>query len=171
MSTNEKSEFDIQLTSDINDDECCSNNTNSNKSNYKYRQKVRKRSNDICYTLNFYEKYGNIYVSHNSTKIFVAKIRKVNFDDNFQELFEKGKNNLGNYFKEDINTIPDITFWYQRYYYYKRFDEGIKMDTESWWSVTPEEIAKYTATLCEGKTVADGFSGSGGNVIQVTLNI
>ena len=33
--------------------------------------------------------------------------------------------------KVTINNIPDITFWYQRYYYYRRFDEGIKMDSES----------------------------------------
>jgi hypothetical protein len=37
--------------------------------------------------------------------------------------------------------------------------------------VTPEELAKYTATLCEGKVVADGFCGSGGNVIQVSFKI
>ncbi len=35
--------------------------------------------------------------------------------------------------------------------------------------MTPEEIAKYTAALCEGKVVADGFCGSGGNVIQVSI--
>jgi hypothetical protein len=127
MSTNEKS-LDV---SETNEEDNNSTATNSNKSNNKCRQRIRKRSNDICYTLNFCEKYGNIYISQNLNKIFVAKIRKVNFDDNFQELFEKGKNNLGNYFKEEQCNIPDITFWYQRYYYYSRFDEGIKMDQES----------------------------------------
>jgi hypothetical protein len=38
-----------------------------------------------------------------------------------------------------------------------------------WWSVTPEELAKYTASLCRDKIVADGFCGSGGNVIQVSI--
>ena len=111
------------------EDENFSTKTNSNKSN-KIQRRIRKRSNNICYTLSYYEKYGNIYVSTNTTKIYVAKIKTVDFDDNYQELFEKGKNNMGNYFKEDINSIPDITFWYQRYYYYRRFDEGIKMDYE-----------------------------------------
>jgi len=124
MSTNEKSELETE-------EDCSSTATSSNKSNYKYRQKIRKRSMDICYILNFLERFGNIYITPNINKSFIAKIRKVNFDDNFQELFEKGKNNLGNYFKEDVSTIPDITFWYQRYYYYKRFDEGIQMDYES----------------------------------------
>jgi 16S rRNA G966 N2-methylase RsmD len=40
------------------------------------------------------------------------------------------------------------------------------MDNESWYSVTPEEIAKYTAKLIKGKTIIDGFCGCGGNVIQ-----
>ena len=40
------------------------------------------------------------------------------------------------------------------------------MDKESWYSVTPEEIAKYTAELIKGKTIIDGFCGCGGNVIQ-----
>jgi hypothetical protein len=129
-SLHEKSELDTTSSLKVSEED---NNsaTNSSKSTYKYRAKIRKRSNDICYTLSFYERYGNIYISHNLSQIFIAKIRKVNFDDNFQELFEKGKANLGNYFKEDVSTIPDITFWYQRYYYYKRFDEGILMDNES----------------------------------------
>jgi hypothetical protein len=167
MSTNEKSESDISVPNEATEEEL---KVLTPKSLIKYRQKSRKRSNDICYTLNFYEKYGNIYLSQADNQIFVAKLRKVNFDDNFQELFEKGKNNLGEFFKEDVTSIPDITFWYQRYYYYNRFDEGIKMDYESWWSVTPEELAKYTAKLCLGKVVADGFCGSGGNVIQVSNN-
>jgi hypothetical protein len=124
MSTTEKSEQETE-------EDCSSTATSSNKSNYKYRQKIRKRSVDICYMLNFLERFGHIYITPSISQSFIAKIRKVNFDDNYQELFEKGKNNLGNYFKEDVSTIPDITFWYQRYYYYKRFDEGIQMDYES----------------------------------------
>ena len=40
------------------------------------------------------------------------------------------------------------------------------MDKESWYSVTPEEIAKYTAKLIEGKSIIDGFCRCGENVIQ-----
>jgi hypothetical protein len=69
-------------------------------------------------------------VAKSDSTYFIAKIKKVQFDES-NELFEKGKKNLGNYFKEDLKNIPDITFWYQRYYYYRRFDEGIKMDYES----------------------------------------
>ena len=129
-SLNGISEFDTTSSLKMSEEDC-SSQTNSSKSTYKYRPKIRKRSNDICYTLSFNERYGNIYISHNLSQIFIAKIRKVNVDDNFQELFEKVKTNIGSYFKGDVSTIPDITFWYQRYYYYQRFDEGIFMDNES----------------------------------------
>ena len=38
-----------------------------------------------------------------------------------------------------------------------------------WWSVTPEELAIYTASFCTDKIIVDGFCGSGGNVIQVII--
>jgi hypothetical protein len=111
--------------------ENCTNKSNSNKSSTKVQRRIRKRSNDVCYTLSYFEKYGNIYISTNTTKLYVAKIKTVDFDDNYQELYEKGKGLMDNYFKEDLKSIPDITFWYQRYYFYRKFDEGIKMDYES----------------------------------------
>jgi len=35
--------------------------------------------------------------------------------------------------------------------------------------VTPEELAKYTASLVKDKVICEGFCGSGGNVIQVNF--
>ena len=29
-------------------------------------------------------------------------------------------------------------YWMQRYSLFSRFDEGVQLDTEGWWSVTPE---------------------------------
>jgi hypothetical protein len=92
--------------------------------------RMKRKQNDKCYTLNLLEKCGNIYVNKLESTYYIAKIHKVEFTDN-NELFEKGKRDIGNYFKEDIKNIPDIIFWYQRYYYYQRFDEGIQMDLES----------------------------------------
>jgi len=38
--------------------------------------------------------------------------------------------------------------------------------TESWYSVTPEPIAKEIAKVCSCDTIIDGFCGVGGNTIQ-----
>ncbi|XP_058725156.1 uncharacterized protein LOC131596510 isoform X3 [Vicia villosa] len=57
-------------------------------------------------------------------------------------------------------------YWCQRYILFTRFDDGIKMDEEGWFSVTPEVIAHYQASRCAGDTVIDCFTGVGGNAIQ-----
>lgn len=63
-------------------------------------------------------------------------------------------------------------YWQQRYNLFSRFNDGILMDDESWWSVTPENIAKHIAervhkSIGDGyTTVIDGFCGVGGNLIQ-----
>lgn len=56
-----------------------------------------------------------------------------------------------------------------RYFLFLKYDEGIKLDRESWYSVTPEIIAEYLAKRLSEKfqVVLDGFCGAGGNTIQV----
>ena len=49
-------------------------------------------------------------------------------------------------------------YWEQRYRLFSRFDEGIQMDTEGWYSVTPERIAMHIAKRCAGRgIIIDGF--------------
>jgi trimethylguanosine synthase len=36
-------------------------------------------------------------------------------------------------------------YWAQRKRFFSKFDDGIKLDKESWYSVTPESIAGHTA--------------------------
>ncbi|XP_009775804.1 uncharacterized protein LOC107832327 [Nicotiana tabacum] len=57
-------------------------------------------------------------------------------------------------------------YWVQRYDLFLRYDEGIKMDEEGWFSVTPEQIAVRHAARCGGGVVIDAFAGVGGNAIQ-----
>ena len=68
------------------------------------------------------------------------------------------------------NARPDYVptkYWNQRYNIFSRFDEGIQMDEESWYSVTHESIAEHIAQECSwAHRVMDGFGGAGGNVIQ-----
>ncbi|XP_019436951.1 PREDICTED: trimethylguanosine synthase-like [Lupinus angustifolius] len=57
-------------------------------------------------------------------------------------------------------------YWQQRYILFSRFDDGIRMDEEGWFSVTPEVIAHYQAERCACGTIIDCFTGVGGNSIQ-----
>ena len=131
-----------------------------------HHKKLTKTHNLPCFALDLLDKNGSIYPFRKDDKFFILKLQKINIEDNFPILLDKGKKILGNYFQQEIGSIPEMSFWYQRYYYYEKFDEGIQMDYESWYSVTPEPIAKYIALLTKGKSVIDGFCGSGGNVIQ-----
>lgn len=84
--------------------------------------------------------------------------------------------------KEDSEKIPKRVahcnksrskYWRQRYRLFSRFDEGIKLDDESWYSVTPEGIAKHIAERCHRTSpciIIDAFCGAGGNTIQFALN-
>lgn len=54
----------------------------------------------------------------------------------------------------------------QRYRLFSKYDEGILLDNESWFSVTPEKIAQHIAKQCACDILIDGFCGAGGNTIQ-----
>lgn len=59
-----------------------------------------------------------------------------------------------------------MKYWSKRFSLFSRFDLGIKLDKESWFSVTPEKIAAYTASRCKCDIIVDAFCGAGGNTIQ-----
>ncbi len=61
-------------------------------------------------------------------------------------------------------------YWYQRYRLFSRFDRGIRLDDESWYSVTPERIAQHIADRCRCSLVVDAFCGVGGNTIQFAFS-
>ncbi|XP_055908311.1 trimethylguanosine synthase [Eupeodes corollae] len=58
------------------------------------------------------------------------------------------------------------SYWHKRFSLFSRFDEGIKLDRESWFSVTPEKVAIHMADRLRCDTIIDAFCGSGGNSIQ-----
>ncbi|XP_044270775.1 trimethylguanosine synthase isoform X2 [Tribolium madens] len=75
--------------------------------------------------------------------------------------------------KKKIIMPPEIKenthlkkYWHRRFHLFSKFDEGIKLDEESWYSVTPEQIAKHIAQRCKCDLIVDGFCGAGGNAIQ-----
>ncbi|KAJ4958834.1 hypothetical protein NE237_025945 [Protea cynaroides] len=69
-------------------------------------------------------------------------------------------------FKEESISPLVRKYWLQRYSLFSRYDEGIQMDEEGWFSVTPEKIAISHAQRSGGGTVIDCFTGVGGNAIQ-----
>mmetsp|Transcript_18006 Transcript_18006/g.20769 ORF Transcript_18006/g.20769 Transcript_18006/m.20769 type:complete len:95 (+) Transcript_18006:691-975(+) len=64
------------------------------------------------------------------------------------------------------------SFSNKRRYLFSKYDHGIKLDDESWYSVTPESIGEYFAEKCnqvfktEEVNILDAFAGCGGNIIQ-----
>ncbi|XP_063915010.1 trimethylguanosine synthase-like isoform X3 [Zophobas morio] len=75
--------------------------------------------------------------------------------------------------KKKIAVPPEIKenaylrkYWHRRFNLFSKFDEGIKLDEESWYSVTPEQIAKHIAKRCTCDVIIDSFCGAGGNSIQ-----
>ena len=68
---------------------------------------------------------------------------------------------------DKIPVSPELAkYWQQRYRLFSLFDEGIKMDKEGWYSVTPERIAEHIAERCRCDLIVDAFCGVGGNAIQ-----
>jgi trimethylguanosine synthase len=79
------------------------------------------------------------------------------------------------------NPYPFVhdKYWAQRHRLFKKFDEGIMLDPEGWYSVTPEVIADHVAKTVgemstnmlklshpyEGIVILDAFCGCGGNAI------
>lgn len=63
-------------------------------------------------------------------------------------------------------SVNIIKYWCQRYRLFSKFDNGVKLDEEGWFSVTPEILAKHHAQRCGKGTIVDGFTGVGGNAIQ-----
>ncbi len=71
-----------------------------------------------------------------------------------------------------LNKKRKSKYWHQRYRLFSRFDSGTKLDSESWYSVTPERIAEHIAQRFAKQSnyiIIDAFCGSGGNTIQFAL--
>ncbi|TGZ47176.1 uncharacterized protein Tgs1 isoform X1 [Temnothorax longispinosus] len=68
--------------------------------------------------------------------------------------------------KEIANDYKLWKYYIKRFGLFSRYEDGIKLDRESWFSVTPEEIAKDIAERCRCDTIIDAFCGAGSNSIQ-----
>ncbi|XP_018792113.1 PREDICTED: trimethylguanosine synthase [Bactrocera latifrons] len=59
-----------------------------------------------------------------------------------------------------------MKYWRKRFSLFSRYDDGIRLDCESWFSVTPEKIAAHLAERLSCDVILDAFCGCGGNAIQ-----
>ncbi|KAG0302739.1 Trimethylguanosine synthase [Dissophora globulifera] len=95
---------------------------------------------------------------------------------NSRETYEQQQQSLDN----AVDRLVDYTesaqlpknmqkYWNQRYRYFRLYDQGIKLDKEGWYSVTPEKIALHIAERCACDVIIDAFCGVGGNAIQFAL--
>eukprot|EP00965_Chrysotila_dentata_P161970 5348752-Pleurochrysis_carterae.AAC.10 len=61
-------------------------------------------------------------------------------------------------------------YWRRRHELFSRFDRGIRLDAESWFSATPELVAVHTAKRLmiphAPCLMLDGFGGAGGNAVH-----
>lgn len=67
--------------------------------------------------------------------------------------------------KSPYPQVPN-KYWGQRYRYFSKFDDGVTLDEEGWYSVTPEVIALHIADRVCCDVLVDPFVGCGGNAIQ-----
>src|SRR3989338_4373628 len=59
-----------------------------------------------------------------------------------------------------VQTAPrgvPAKYWAQRERLWGRYEEGVQMDEEAWYSATPELIAEHTARRLACRTLLDGF--------------
>ncbi|XP_075226088.1 trimethylguanosine synthase 1 [Lycorma delicatula] len=70
---------------------------------------------------------------------------------------------------EIVSDSSLMKYWHQRYRLFSKYDEGIKLDAESWYSVTPEKVSEHIAERCRCDLVIDAFCGAGGNTIQLAF--
>lgn len=85
------------------------------------------------------------------------------------------------------HTVPHEKYWSQRRRLFSLFDHGVQLDSESWFSVTPECVAHHQAWRClktlrdekhlrntnghKPLVIFDAFSGVGGNTIAFARHL
>ncbi|KAG2217783.1 hypothetical protein INT45_001108 [Circinella minor] len=102
--------------------------------------------------------------SSSSKKKYDQLINSISMKD--EELTEAYYNNV--IIRYTYYNLPSglKKYYIQRYSYFSKYDQGILMDQEGWFSVTPEKIARHIAKKCQSKVIIDAFAGCGGNTIQ-----
>lgn len=103
---------------------------------------------------------------------------KVGYDEAYAMAFKSYQEQLAqmrayNKYQLTYDTLPKNAkkYWKQRYYLFRKFDQGVYMTSELWYSVTPEALATFVAKFIQAcnpelRTIVDICCGGGGNTIQ-----
>ncbi|XP_011505771.1 PREDICTED: uncharacterized protein LOC105368457 [Ceratosolen solmsi marchali] len=130
-----------------------------------------------CNTSNNCIYNSNSAIDKDNRKHIKLKCKEVKYSNIQTDLYYNDKENYKH--KEllqfNSNSAVDLQhnsvfkkYWLKRYQLFSKFDDGIQLDYESWFSVTPEKIAKHIAKRCRCDILIDAFSGAGGNSIHFT---
>ncbi|CAH1732703.1 trimethylguanosine synthase-like isoform X1 [Aphis gossypii] len=60
-------------------------------------------------------------------------------------------------------------YWTMRHMLFSKFEHGILLDDESFYSVCPEILSYHIAKRCQNDIALDPFCGAGGNIIQLAF--
>ena len=108
--------------------------------------------------------------NQNNNTLFLL-IKKTNiFFNTSENLFIKGRKDPDKFPKSQKNN----PYYVQRFYFFSLYDKGIQMNKESLYSVTPEEISEYIASIIPNSynsTILDGFCGCGRNSNHSVKNL
>ncbi|KAJ4962899.1 hypothetical protein NE237_022838 [Protea cynaroides] len=116
------------------------------------------QSSHMSFTTDELNSVHDSIASKKKKKVRRSRSQRDILSDDYEELL---------FHSVSIEQPADILkYWCQRYFLFSRFDEGIKMDKEGWFSVTPETIAQHHASRCGSGVIVDCFTGVGGNAIQ-----
>eukprot|EP00347_Sterkiella_histriomuscorum_P003508 403364031 len=152
---------------------------NSNYNNSGGRNSYNKNRNEELPIADYQTDRLNISVHINKLtgkeKVVILKRTIKSFAYHADNYYRDSGSKRNNFTNQEIGLPQDKElkkFYKHRYYLFSKFDRGIKIDEESWYSITPETVAKHVASRVtdvfgEGNAnVIDGFCGVGGNVIQ-----
>ncbi|KAE9545642.1 hypothetical protein AGLY_001185 [Aphis glycines] len=86
-------------------------------------------------------------------------------NSNSNHMKHTGKKTYHNFQNQQI----PMKYWAMRYMLFSKFNSGIQLDEESFYSVCPEVLSDHIAKRCENNIVCDPFCGAGGNIIQLAM--
>ncbi|KAK2724741.1 hypothetical protein QYM36_001285 [Artemia franciscana] len=109
---------------------------------------------------------SNLVINKEDLESVEAELEAMKGDSSI--LFVEEEELLDEGMPEWMKAEPEcLKYWQQRYRIFAKFDEGIVLDREAWYSTTFEVIAEHIAERCRCDLVIDAFCGAGGNAIQL----